>query len=295
MTGRNGAKYPADLMTYGTPHWGVAFAGLVEPFGDQGARDTDDDCSNGQLRYIGGLLAKDNLFLESLRKKPLPSSVPVTTIGGVKPFSTAHCFRDQSDYFIPFESTSLNVPDNAPENQQSIIPASYTHVRTNKWHGAMTKDFSTILCFLSQNCLIIDLGSPLDLEIKAPDGRLQTFNFVSIPGASYMEFENENGHSTATILIPFPLPGDYKIDVVLKPGALPADTYSIQVTMNGVTEVIAQNVRIQDIPREGYTVNVATTNRVPTANAGTTQIVRLGSLVTLNGNSSSDPDNGPAP
>jgi hypothetical protein len=36
-------------------------------------------------------------------------------------------------------------------------------------------------------------------------------------------------------------------------------------------------------------------NQPPTANSGSDQTVRLGSLVTLNGSASSDPDNGPSP
>ena len=39
----------------------------------------------------------------------------------------------------------------------------------------------------------------------------------------------------------------------------------------------------------------AVPNQLPTANAGSDQIVRLGSLITLNGSGSSDPDNGPSP
>ena len=68
--------------------------------------------------------------------------------------------------------------------------------------------------------------------------------------------EDEDGHATTTILIPFPLPGDYQIDAVPQPDASPTDTYTLEVTRNGTTTVLAQNQQIQDIPAEPFIATV---------------------------------------
>ena len=48
--------------------------------------------------------------------------------------------------------------------------------------------------------------------------------------------------------------GDYFIEVVPEPDALPTDTYSLEVMATGITTVLAENVPIAEIPDEPYTV-----------------------------------------
>ena len=75
---------------------------------------------------------------------------------------------------------------------------------------------------------MVKVASPVDIEITAPDGRLMARDLAEIPGASYMELEDEAGHPTATVLIPFPLGGEYLISVLPKPSALPTDTFTLR-------------------------------------------------------------------
>jgi hypothetical protein len=81
-------------------------------------------------------------------------------------------------------------------------------------------------------------------------------DLAAIPGASYTEIEEENGHSRASVLIPYPLPGEYSVKVLPKPDAAPTDTYTLVVTRGDATEVLAEDQPVQEIPGEPLRVLV---------------------------------------
>jgi hypothetical protein len=140
---------------------------------------------------------------------------------------------------------------------------------TDKRHwGEQGNDFSAILCAISNSCTAIRAHSPVEIEVIAPDGGVMSANYSSIPGASFMPVPSDDGEETVdTILIPFPLDGEYQVRLAAKPDATPTDTYTIDATKNGVTEVIAQDVQIADMPAEGYKTLVDTTAPTITINA----------------------------
>ncbi|MBI2998261.1 MAG: choice-of-anchor D domain-containing protein [Deltaproteobacteria bacterium] len=277
----------AQFITYGSPHWGASFASLVQPF-SQGAEDLDFDCTNGRLDYTR------SPFMEHLRNVILPTRIRYFFIRGFvgRRILTQGCLSEGWDGVIPLDSADLGaIPRSAPVGQVPRIINTTRPLSTSAGHIRQTSDFSAILCGLDPGCFVAALGSPVDIQITAPDGRSIARQLAEIPGASYLEAEDETGHQIGTVIIPFPLPGDYTISVVPKDNASPTDTYTLEVSRNGTTTIIAQDQYIQDIPPQGFSVHV---NAPPTANAGPDKTVRLGSVVTLNGGGS-DPDNGPSP
>jgi hypothetical protein len=94
------------------------------------------------------------------------------------------------------------------------------------------------------------------VEVTAPDGRSIASRSTEIPAASYMNVDDGTGHTGASVLVPFPLDGNYSIKVVPKPGASPNDTYTLTVTRVGITTIVAENVKLQDIPLKPYSVTV---------------------------------------
>ena len=97
---------------------------------------------------------------------------------------------------------------------------------------------------------IIRTGSPVDLIITDPDGFIITKEIWEIPGVLYYSVYDidEDGELDDIVTIPIRKLGNYLITVVPKPGALPTDTYSLEVIANGETIVLAENVPISDIP-----------------------------------------------
>lgn len=137
-------------------------------------------------------------------------------------------------------------------------PPEYREITTHVKHTHQISDYAAILCGLDPGCLIFKLGSPVDLEIEAPDGRIRARDSTAIPGSSYMVFTDRSGHETATVIIPFPQPGRYKVRVISKPDARSTDTYTLIATRRTQTTVLAQDRPIAEIPPNGFEYSTIT-------------------------------------
>ena len=93
-------------------------------------------------------------------------------------------------------------------------------------------------------------GPHIDLIITEPEGLTITKDIYEIPGAFYYYVYDIDGDGKFddTIIVPEKKIGDYLIKVVPEPGALPTDTYSLEVIANGETIILAKNVPISDVP-----------------------------------------------
>jgi len=97
---------------------------------------------------------------------------------------------------------------------------------------------------------------PVDLAITDPDGLVLNKQGSEIPGAIYEEIDiDEDGELDDLFAIPGRKTGDYLIQVIPEPNALPEDTYSLEAAVNGETIVLAEDVQISDIPSEPYVFN----------------------------------------
>lgn len=317
------------LITYGTPHRGIEVA-VVQGFKDvllaleclsgsllrclggffvdpidlllasQGVRDMDASCTRGPSD-----------FMQSLGNS-LPTGISYTTIVGHwhlrKWFRDVHiggtCWaagdgKLHGDLIVPTTSADLRLAVSSESNKCSPTNSSQSIrcFERNKWHfSEQTSDYPVILCALDPNCLQVEVQSPVEIELTAPDGRQLTRQLVAIPGASYEELLEEGEHSTASLLVPFPQDGDYSITVTPKPGSAPTDTFTLTVTHRGETTVLAQDMGIQDIPVGGFEF-VVELDTPPVADSGQNRVVpgttSAGAQITLDGSGSSDPQGQP--
>lgn len=111
----------------------------------------------------------------------------------------------------------------------------------------------------------IKAKSPIYLSVTDPDGNNidQTTYTVTadeylreIPGILYYSQTDidGNGFEEDTVYSPQIKKGEYIIKATPKPGASPNDTFGLVFEGNASTIIIADNVKISDIPQQGYGV-----------------------------------------
>jgi parallel beta-helix repeat (two copies) len=140
--------------------------------------------------------------------------------------------------------------------------------------------------------------SPVDLSITDPDGLVIDKETNEIQGSIYIVGDfNDDGSSGDLIYIPTLKTGMYSITVVPEPDAKPTDIYSLEVSAESETIVLAEDVLISDIPSQPYKIQSTESgiNGAPVADAGPDQTVYVTppattAEVTLDGSGSYDPD-----
>jgi len=99
------------------------------------------------------------------------------------------------------------------------------------------------------------LLSPADIVVTDPDGLVISKQLNEITEAVFLEYDiNTDGNLDDIIDILKRKDGDYQITVVPETTASPEDTYSLRITTDGGTIVLAKDVLIKDIPAEPYII-----------------------------------------
>lgn len=143
-------------------------------------------------------------------------------------------------------------PDNS--TGPDSVPGIDTSVDLDVFNGDMSRlktfkisDWQPDFWILSHLC------SRADMVVTDPDGLIISREQNQIPGAAYVEIDVDgDGDLDEEISIPYRKVGYYQITVVPEPEVLPTDIYSLKVTIDGQTMVLAEDVQIEDIPAEPY-------------------------------------------
>lgn len=102
---------------------------------------------------------------------------------------------------------------------------------------------------------IVIANSPVYLVVTDPDNLTTSMQSFQIPDSIYVvEDIDGDGELEDAIYISQRKVGNYIINVIPKPDALPTETYGLEVSVKGESTVLAQNVPIGNIPPQGYTV-----------------------------------------
>ncbi len=123
-------------------------------------------------------------------------------------------------------------------------------------------DFKQVI-LAPQLAILVSAHSPVDLVVTDPDGFTITPTTIinsdleylrEIPGVLYYsEMERSaDGNPIDQIYSYAEKIGDYLITVIPELDALPTDIYSLEVTVNGETTVLAEDIPISEIPEEPY-------------------------------------------
>jgi len=104
---------------------------------------------------------------------------------------------------------------------------------------------------------------PVDLVVIDPEYLVVSKEYSEVPDALYVEEDfNGDGSPDDYVFIPERKIGEYLITVIPEPGADPAATYSLEVSSEETTLLLAENVPISDIPTEPYILD-STTFEIP--------------------------------
>jgi parallel beta-helix repeat protein len=111
--------------------------------------------------------------------------------------------------------------------------------------------------------VVVFVLCPVNLIVTDPSGLSISQNSNQFTGAIYMQDDfNHDGSPDDLIYIPKVKAGIYSIQVIPEPGSSPNDTFSLEVSINGQSIVLANNVQLKDIPGEPYLVQVTESGQV---------------------------------
>jgi outer membrane protein assembly factor BamB/uncharacterized protein YycO len=108
---------------------------------------------------------------------------------------------------------------------------------------------------LLKDYISIKSRASVDLSIVDPQGSKVSKEISQITDAYYLEGDIDwNGDMEALVLLPKREIGDYVISITPKVNAQPTDIYSLEVSTEAETLVLAQNELIKNIPYSPYTI-----------------------------------------
>jgi chitodextrinase len=135
--------------------------------------------------------------------------------------------------------------------------------------------------------------SPVDLIIIAPDRERIDKEIFQSPTMEYQIYDVDGDGRVDDVVVGGEVKiGDYQIQVVPEPDALPSDTYSLEVMANGKIIILAKDVPISEIPQQPYLIQSTETGikAAPVANINGPYSGNEGSPITFDGSGSYDPD-----
>ncbi len=246
-------------------------------------------------------------FMDDLRNpfsgiyRDLPNIKYVSLIGEVKSFGKPHwlaggCTEINDDMWRPGGNNSYlgysdrdgdhyengdsdgsildggdGVVSTYSQNLTNVTNREVQVIERNKNHLEEGDDCIGMLLGLDYPVLTFRLNCPVDLKVTAPSGQYMAKGDSAMFLATYREIEDANSPTPHKVVeIPFPEDGNYTIEVIANPNADLNATYSLIATRGDTTTVLADNVKIGDIPQEPYQ---AAGDTAPMANAGPVQTV----------------------
>lgn len=112
--------------------------------------------------------------------------------------------------------------------------------------------------------LSVKTTCPVDLVVIDPDGLVISKEYSEIPEALYIEEDfNDDGSPDDYVFIPERKIGEYLITVIPEPDADPTATYTLEVSTEDATLLLAENVPISDIPTDPYILDSNTFDTPP--------------------------------
>ena len=105
--------------------------------------------------------------------------------------------------------------------------------------------------------LTIALTCPVDLIVAEPDGNIIDKEHELFQHSAYLEMHWTNESDLDDfVMISNATFGNYKIQVIPEPQAKPDDDYNLTANYNNQTIILAQNIKVSEIPENGYGISI---------------------------------------
>jgi hypothetical protein len=277
QTSQNGDGRVAEFISYGAPHLGAdtaywcaasgnpsvsglggvfgqvltaltASGACANPAGVGGVRDTLFTCVDDQVS-LNPFLADDTSVPNTVLYTSVASAwraVPWDAM--VLPGSgrrSADCLGADWDGLAPSLSQDFN-------NTGLLLDAART-LPSERFAASEGHNIASVFCGLEAKCLVVQATAGVEISVADPLGRTVSRQVTEIPGAGF-ETPYVEESDLQTVVIPFVTTGTYTVTVTGKSGVSPSARFTLTALRESGLTVLANNVRIQDIPVAGYPI-----------------------------------------
>ncbi len=141
---------------------------------------------------------------------------------------------------------------------QSFLAVSPDHLASDDDVRPLADAFHHEFKPSSQNQgMAIKADCPVDLELIDPDGGKFNKQVTEVSHAYYFEMDVDNdGESEDVIVLEKRLLGEYRVKVTPEVEASPDDVYSLEASVKEFTSLLAEGVKVKDIPSTPYVIDL---------------------------------------
>jgi hypothetical protein len=157
----------------------------------------------------------------------------------------ADCLGADWDGLAPSLSQDLN-------NSGLVLDAART-LPSERFAATEGHNIASVFCGLEAKCLVVQATAGVEISVADPLGRTVSRQVTEIPGAGF-ETPYVEESDLQTVVIPFVTTGTYTVTVTGNSGVSPSARFTLTALRESGLTVLANNVRIQDIPVAGYPI-----------------------------------------
>jgi len=237
----------------------------VEKLEDKRITMTPDDVKRYQWKLMEQFINAPEVPLK------YPYSVLQTLIRYIIYHGLHWGYRVQAGDQVILETYKFTAPDVAPV--WLVCDKIIRDGQILGWRNSWTENEGIYLQavhgnLLARNEVSVTLSSPATLYVTAPDGSHAGYDpSTGLLVRGFCMAISEPGDEPFILLIPNPQQGEYRIQVVPDPDALPTETYSLEVTFGDTTITLAENVAIGSVPENPYVIRVTEIGITPIVSA----------------------------
>jgi DNA-binding beta-propeller fold protein YncE len=197
-----------------------------------------------------------------------PSGVAVDTAGNVYVADTGNNrvqkFTSEGTFITKWGSSGMGNGEFDGPAKLAVDSAGNVYV-LDIWNSRVQKFAKVEL----PTPLIFDAKCPVDISITDPEGHTISKLVNEIAGASYSETGmGSDNRLDVQVIIPDKKPGKYVITATARDLVSPTETFSLDITSGGVTQIIVKNFPVGSIGGKDFGIEVSSDGVITISGSG---------------------------